>query len=412
MKTLQEIEARLAEINTELNTRGKDLTAEQLTALETEVQQLEEQRTALRDAETRRQGLLERIAKGQGTSTPAVPVAPAARTAAAAAENDAHDTVEYRKAFMNYVCRGVEIPMELRAAETTTTANAGAVVPTSLLNEIITKLESYGGLFTKVRKLNVQGGVSIPIVDLKPTAHWIADGAASDDQKVGSDKDVTFNYYGLECKIAQSILSNVVSLQAFNDLFIPLATEAMMKAIEIAIIKGTGSGQPLGVSVDPRIITDLAASNVITLTPAEMKTWAGWHTKVKAKIKKAYQNGEFIMAQGTYDGYIDGMVDTNGQPVARTNYGIDGVETYRFMGKLVDTVEADVIADYDSAATGDVIAVYMNPADYVINSNMEMTATKWTDNDTNKIKNKLLMICDGKAADVNGMLIIKKGATA
>ena len=35
MKTLQEIEARLAEINTELNTRGKDLTAEQLTALET-----------------------------------------------------------------------------------------------------------------------------------------------------------------------------------------------------------------------------------------------------------------------------------------------------------------------------------------------------------------------------------------
>ena len=185
-----------------------------------------------------------------------------------------------------------------------------------------------------------------------------------------------------------------------------------MKAIEIAIIKGTGSGQPLGVSVDPRIITDLAASNVITLTPAEMKTWAGWHTKVKAKIKKAYQNGEFIMAQGTYDGYIDGMVDTNGQPVARTNYGIDGVETYRFMGKFVDTVEADVIADYDSAATGDVIAVYMNPTDYVINTNMEMTATKWTDNDTNKIKNKLLMICDGKAADVNGMLIIKKGATA
>ena len=30
------------------------------------MQQLEEQRTALRDAETRRQGLLERIAKGQG----------------------------------------------------------------------------------------------------------------------------------------------------------------------------------------------------------------------------------------------------------------------------------------------------------------------------------------------------------
>ena len=70
-----------------------------------------------------------------------------------------------------------------------------------------------------------------------------------------------------------------------------------------------------------------------------------------------------------------------------------------------------VVARTKAASKLNVI-VYMNPTDYVINTNMEMTATKWTDNDTNKIKNKLLMICDGKAADVNGMLIIKKGATA
>lgn len=74
---------------------------------------------------------------------------------------------------MNYVCRGVAIPAEYRAAETTTTADSGAVIPTTIMNEIIQKLESYGSIYAKVRKINVQGGVSIPIADLKPTAHWI-----------------------------------------------------------------------------------------------------------------------------------------------------------------------------------------------------------------------------------------------
>lgn len=51
------------------------------------------------------------------------------------------------KAFMNYVCRGVVIPQEYRAAENTTTADSGAVIPTSIMNEIITKLESYGSIY-------------------------------------------------------------------------------------------------------------------------------------------------------------------------------------------------------------------------------------------------------------------------
>ena len=43
----------------------------------------------------------------------------------------------------------------------------------------------------------------------------------------------------------------------------------------------------------------------------------------------------------------------------------------------------------------------MKLSDYVINTNMEMQVTKWTDHDNNKIKNKCLMVVDGKAADTN-----------
>ena len=116
------------------------------------------------------------------------------------------------------------------------------------------------------------------------------------------------------------------------------------------------------------------------------------------------------MAQGTFDGYIDGMVDTTGQPIGRVNYGIAGEETYRFGGKEVLTVEDDVIADYDTASTGDVVAVFVNLDDYVINSNLEMQVVKWVDHDTNTVKNKAILICDGKLVDPNGVIIIKKGA--
>jgi HK97 family phage major capsid protein len=138
-----------------------------------------------------------------------------------------------------------------------------------------------------VRKINVQGGVSIPIADLKPTAHWIAEEKSSDDQKASAKNSVTFNYYGLECKISQSILANVVTLKMFTDLFVPMATEAMVKAIEIAIFNGTGEGQPLGVLKDNRVTT------VITLTPEEYASWNGWH-KVKGKMKKAYRTAALL----------------------------------------------------------------------------------------------------------------------
>ena len=323
-----------------------------------------------------------------------------------AAETDVYDSVEYRKAFMEHVCRNVPIPAEYRADATTTTGEAGAVIPTTMLREIIQKLESYGNVYALVRKLNIQGGVSIPISDLKPVANWIGEEDASEDQKLTAKNSIVFSYFGIECKIAQTLLANVVTVDAFQQLFVPLATEAIVKGVEVAIFNGDGVNKPLGVLNDTRVPED----NVITMTPEEFNSWDGWHKKVKTKMKKAYRKGTFFMNQATFDGHIDGMVDKNGQPVGRTNYGINGEETYRFMGKNVEPVEDECLAAYDDAAEGDVVAVFMKPTDYAVNSNMQLVVVKWTDHDTNKIKNKAIMIVDGKLVDANGVLIIKKGA--
>ena len=326
-------------------------------------------------------------------------------TQSRAAETDPHDTVEYRKAFMELVCRGVAMPAELRAEAVTATGDVGAVIPTTMLKEIIKSLESYGNVYALVRKLNVQGGVAIPILSLKPEANWVGEGA-SESQKLQANQSITFSYFGVECKIAQTLLANVTTIDAFQQLFVPLATEAIVKALEIAIFNGNGTTQPLGITKDTRVPED----NVITMTHEEFTSWSGWHKKVKAKMKKAYRHGTFFMNQSSFDGYIDGMVDENGQPVGRTNYGINGEENYRFMGKNVETVEDGCIAAYDDAAEGDVVAVFLKPTDYGINSNMEMVTVKWVDNDANQVKNKCILICDGKLIDANGVLIIKKGA--
>ena len=76
---------------------------------------------------------------------------------------DPSETAEYRNAFMAYVCHGTEISADLRAsvapmlnaAATTTTTDAGAVIPTTIAREIIKQMKSYGELYAKIRKLNV-----------------------------------------------------------------------------------------------------------------------------------------------------------------------------------------------------------------------------------------------------------------
>ena len=324
---------------------------------------------------------------------------------------------EYQEAFMNFVARGTAIPAELqsrvaatpeyRAAQTTDATSAGILVPTTVLKEIIKKLESHGDLYRKFRKLNVQGGVQIPILTLKPKATWIGEGA-SEDQKVETKDSISFSYFGIEVKIAQTLLGNVVSLDIFNNQFVELAVEAIIAELERCAFTGDGNGKFLGVLNDDRI----PDANIIEMTIEEIGSYSAWKKKVFAKMKKAYRKGEFIMAQGTFDGYIDGMVDSVGQPIGKVNYGTDGAETYRFGGKTVETVEDDVIAPLDACAAGDVFAVFMKPSDYGVNSNMQMTTTKWTDHDNNKVKTKVTLICDGKLIDPNGVLILKLKASA
>ncbi|MEN6349331.1 MAG: phage major capsid protein [Syntrophomonas sp.] len=324
----------------------------------------------------------------------------------AGAPEDPYATVEYRTAFMNYAKTGQVTP-ELRLDAMTTVSEISAVIPTTILNEVVKKITVYGQVFKRVRKLNIKGGVSIPILSLKPTATWIGEATPSSKGKVTANTSVTFSYYGLECKISTSLLADTVSLAGFENTITDLIVTAMIQAIDLAVVSGNGTGKCLGITQDSRV----PAAQIVTLAPDEFVAWESWKKKVFAKMPLAYKAGAtFLMASGTFEGYIDGMTDANGQPVGRVNYGITDGPQERFGGKEVIQVEDDVIAPYDDASLDAVVAIYCNLNNYGFNSNMQMTMFRYFDHDTNEWIDKAILIADGKLIDPNGVVIVKKGA--
>jgi len=67
-------------------------------------------------------------------------------------------SLEYRKAFMDYAKTGKSSNiLEFRSADaSTTTGDVGAIIPSTILEEVIKKVETYGQIFSRVRKLAVR----------------------------------------------------------------------------------------------------------------------------------------------------------------------------------------------------------------------------------------------------------------
>lgn len=319
---------------------------------------------------------------------------------------NALDSVEYRQAFMKYVQTG-EWSYQKRQDETLVTSDVGKVIPNTIMNEFIKELKVYGNLYNRVRKLNVKGGVEFPIEELVPTVSWITETTVSDTQAVPNIKtSVSFGYHIVEARLAQSLLSQVVSLPYLETEMARLLAEAFVKEFDRIIISGTGAGQPLGILNDTRV----KATNKITLSAADMTDWTKWRTKFFAKIPLAYRGeGVMIMTAATWETYIMTLKDANDRPLYQETYDPNnGNLTCRFAGREVILVEPDILKDYDTARSGEAWAIYLKPTDYAINTNMEIAFKRWFDDEKNKYFNKGLCIMDGKLLDVNSVYIFSK----
>ena len=368
-------------------------------------------------------------AAGEGRSATPTNGAAAFNPVAAFAQNgaqaraavDALSTMEYRKAFKDFVQRGVNSDLLKRADAENVSSDLGILLPNTIVNEIIKGVEKvYGHLYSRVKKTNVKGGVQYPIGAFSATMYW--DGTAGDDQEHGvsekqnagkNDAYIQFTYHIGEIRIAQSLLQTVVTVEAFEKEIINALIEAYVKAMDEAILNGDGVKQPTGILTEAaKSDSRIPASNIVSFTAADMEDWKQWQKKLFAKIPLSMRKlrPEFVMTAETWESNIMTLEDASGRPVYRETYNPEtGDEKATFKGRAVNFIEEGGIKSFDTAVAGDYFAMMWIPEKaYLINSNLQFSYKKYFDENTNQWITKALVICDGKPLDAKYIWLLKK----
>lgn len=322
-----------------------------------------------------------------------------------APETDMYDSAEYKNAFMKYVLNGTAMPGKFMGADQSTkTPDVGTVIPTTTMQKIAERMESIGMILPLVTHTSYKGGVAVPTSNVKPVATWVAEGAGSPKQKKTTGS-ITFSYYKLRCAISMSLEVTVVTYPMFEAQFVQNVADAMVKAKEQAIISGDGSGKPRGILTETP-----AAGQALEIVEGTALAYADL-VAMEAAIPQAYDNGViYVMTKKTYLTQIVGMVDANKQPIARVNYGINGRPEYSILGRRVLLV-GDYMPSFTSTVERDTAVIFaFNFADYILNTNLAVTVSRYTDNDTDDEVLKAIELVDGKVVDSGSLvtLTIKK----
>ena len=408
------LEKRLARLQTKLNEITARVSAstdvQEVRTLTAQADEIREDISDIKDEIAEIEAEEARAAVTKDTEIPANAKLVNSTKTAEQREENVLESMEYRKAFMAYVQKGTEIPAEFRAAAINT-GDTGAAIPVTVMNEVINTIRKrYGNLYRKTRKMSVPGGVKIPVGSLQASFKWITEKTVSPRQNVGELGSVTFGYNTAEIRIAQTFLSSILTISAFEPELARIIAIAFLEAMDKAIVNGSGDGAPLGILNDARV------TNSVTMTAAQFSDWTQWRKRFFATLPLGYRAGEFIFAASTVDAYLETMADSNNNPIFRQATGLEVNDgdaqnpNGRFFGREISLVEPDIIADFDAASAGDVVGIFWQPDEYAINENFGFTMRRYFDEETNEWVDKALVVVDGKVLNPNSFYLITKKA--
>lgn len=308
------------------------------------------------------------------------------------------ESLEYRKAFQQFVTRGTAIPVELRDDESTLTTDIGSAIPTVLVNRIVEKLEAVGMILPLINKTNFASGVTIPTSNVKPVATWALEGASSDRQKKTTGT-ISFGSFKLRCEISMSAEAGAMAIAAFEAAFVKQVSEAMVKTMEATIVS-TANGTT---SMKGILAETPETGQALTAKALSYKLLVD----AEAALPVEYEaNAVYCMTKKTFMGFI-GMEDAEGQPIARVNYGIGGKPERTLLGRPV--VLCNYLDSFSSTlTTGKIFAFIFNFADYTMNTVYDMGIQRKQDWDTEDLLTKAVMAVDGKVVDKGSLVTIAK----
>lgn len=313
-----------------------------------------------------------------------------------AADNDPTNSLEYRAAFRDYVATGkATMPAEMRGDANTLTTDVPSVIPTVIMNRIIEGITACGMIIREVTRTAYAAGLVVPTSSVKPVATWTTEGGTTDRQKkiTGS---VTFTHFKLRCEISMSAEVSAMAISAFEDAFVANVVDAMIVAIEKAIIAGTGTGQPTG------ILTQTVPTGQ-TITIADTTTHKPTYSELcaaEAALPVEYENtAKWFMTKKQFMAFV-GMVDDNGQPIARVDYGIENGAVRRLLGREV------IVHPYATEMGSDIAGIY-DFRDYVLNTIFDLGIQRKQDWDTEDYLTKAVMSVDGKPVSAASLVVMQ-----
>lgn len=355
MRTLAEIDARLAEIRTAIQAPDADLNA-----LQTEMNSLLDERAQVVAAVEQRRAMLEAIANGtaQGVTPPA-----GTPDNQGSEERDVLATPEYRSAFLHHLMgiplnaaeRAAMEEAEQRAALTSAAASAGAAIPTETQNEIVRRLAQVAPLIGEITLFNIPGNVTIAVESATTTdGAYHAEGAAASE---ASDTLVSVNLTGFEAIKLLSISAKVkyMTVNAFEAWLVDNLTDGIAYLIENWIVNGTGTNQATGIE---KAATWTAGTNKVK-TAGATPTYAEVCSLISLLPGVYDRNAKFIMSKKTLWQKFMPIRDDGKAPIVRG----EGAGQFYIMGYPV--LLTDKVTTLGDAFFGDPKTYYGNFAENI-----------------------------------------------
>lgn len=288
MSRLTEIEKRMDAIAVEADQDGADLDA-----LETEVRALKEERKGILETAEKRKALLADIADGKtGTVVRAFPEDKKEERTYGA------DSPEYRSAFLKTMLDKNLTDVEQRAY-THTTANTGAVLPTTMLNQIwdlVSQQHAIMGDITIYRTGTTLEVVKHTEIKAGKAAKVSENAAATDEQNTFVKVTLSGNDFAKTINISYAMAA--MSIEALESYLIN----------EIS----TNIGEALADDVISTVKTAVNTANKITSASTEL----AYKDVAKAfGLLKRANNVMVYVNYATLYNQIVSMVDTTGRPI-------------------------------------------------------------------------------------------------
>lgn len=286
---MKEIETRLAEIRQEIETRGADMAAEEIDALEKETKELTEERAGLIAAVQKRNGILDNIAKGAGVVSRSFEQTKSPESD----PDDPYAVPEYRSAWLKKLRRLPLNDAEKRAYANASTTGA-EVIPTQTANEIISKVKKLAPMLQEVTLLHVKGAVRFAIEGTNNAAAIHTENAAI---TAAADTLTTVTLSGYEIVKLVQISDTVMtmSISAFESWIVDMLAEAIARKVEDFLLNGTGSSQPKGIEK----ANTWDDTNSVTVAKAGSLTAANVQTLIGLLPAGYDRNAKFVMNKRT-----------------------------------------------------------------------------------------------------------------